>query len=64
MPCACVAVRAKARQLALNIVSGIQPIQNLKVLNRIAAKMGGDEHKNEWGTCSFFTSLVIGTHTD
>lgn len=39
--------KAIARQLALMIVSGIQPLQNLKVLNSIAADFG-PQHRDLW----------------
>jgi len=40
-------LRAKARQLAQIIVSDTQPLQNLRVLNAIGAKLG-DEEKTKW----------------
>lgn len=43
-----IVLRARARQLALIVVSDIQPVQNLRVLNRIATKYGGDEQKQDW----------------
>ena len=37
--------RAQVRELALIIASGIQPVQNLRVLRK-----HGIEHKLEWGS--------------
>jgi hypothetical protein len=37
------------------VVSDIQPIQNLRVLNRVAAKYGGDEQKQDWGGLAHLT---------
>lgn len=52
-----IVLRARARQLALIVVSDIQPVQNLRVLTRIAAKCGGDEHKQEWGISIYMHAL-------
>ncbi|KAJ9467640.1 putative maleylacetoacetate isomerase 2 [Diplonema papillatum] len=40
--------RAKVREICNIIASGIQPIQNLVVLNKVAADFG-EEHKIPWG---------------
>ena len=39
----------QARRIAEIINAGIQPIQNLAVLNRIAELTGDNDKKAEWG---------------
>lgn len=59
-------LRAKALQLALVVASGIQPLQNLRMLQYVAEKAGADERQKygtssatlpiHWGVFSFLCS--------
>lgn len=40
--------RSQVRSIALQIVSGVQPLQNLAVLNKVAASFGGEAAKTRW----------------
>jgi maleylacetoacetate isomerase len=40
--------RAKVRQVVETIAGDIQPIQNMRVLNKVAEWAGGDQRKPEW----------------
>jgi maleylacetoacetate isomerase len=41
-------LRSQVMSMALDIATGIQPVQNLGVLQHVA-KVAGDEHKMPWG---------------
>ena len=41
--------RAKVRHLALLIVSGTQPVTNLKILTHVGELTGKEEDKQKWG---------------
>lgn len=48
--------RARARQLALAVVAGIQPVQNSGVLRRVKDELGGDERA--WAAATIAAGLA------